>query len=101
MIIMHVHAHVKPERVEEFKQATIENASNSVKEEGIARFDVVQSPEDPSRFVLVEVYRYERAMAAHKTTAHYHAWVEKVNDMFAEPRTRTLYRNVFPEDQGW
>jgi (4S)-4-hydroxy-5-phosphonooxypentane-2,3-dione isomerase len=101
MVIMHVHAHVKPERVEEFRQATIENASNSVREEGIARFDVVQSADDPTRFVLVEVYRYEQAMAAHKTTAHYHAWLEKVNDMFAEPRTRTLYRNVFPEDQGW
>jgi (4S)-4-hydroxy-5-phosphonooxypentane-2,3-dione isomerase len=101
MVIMHVHVHVKPERIEEFKQATIVNASNSVKEEGIARFDFMQSAEDPTRFVLTEVYRYEEAMAAHKTTAHYHAWLEKVTDMFAEPRTRAMYKNVFPEDQGW
>lgn len=101
MVIMHVHVHIKPDRVEEFKQATIMNASNSVKEPGIARFDVIQSVEDPTRFVLTEVYRQEEAMAAHKNTAHYHAWLEKVGDMFAEPRTRTLYKNIFPEDQGW
>ena len=98
---MHVHMRVKPERVEEFKQATIVNASNSVKEEGIARFDFMQSAEDPARFVLTEVYRNEEAMAAHKATAHYHAWVEKVSDMFAEPRTRAMYKSIFPEDQGW
>ena len=40
-------------------------------------------------------------MAAHKATAHYHAWAEKVADMLAEPRTRAIYSNVFPDDQGW
>ncbi len=98
---MHVHIRVKPEHIEEFQQATIVNAANSVKEAGIARFDVVQSAEDPSRFVLVEVYRHEEAMAAHKSTAHYHAWVGKVTDMLAEPRTRAMYRSIFPEEQGW
>ncbi len=98
---MQVNVHVKPEHIEEFKQATIANASGSVQEPGIARFDVIQSVEDPARFLLVEVYRKEEAMAEHKTTAHYHAWLEKVTDMLAEPRTRAMYRNVFPEDQGW
>jgi quinol monooxygenase YgiN len=101
MLIMQVQVHVKPEHIEAFKQATIDNASNSVREEGIARFDVIQSAEDPTRFVLIEAYRYEAAMAAHKTTAHYHAWLEKVTDMLAEPRTRAMYQNVFPNDQGW
>jgi autoinducer 2-degrading protein len=101
MVIMQVNVHVMPERIEEFQQATIANATNSVREEGIARFDVLQSAEDPSRFMLVEVYRHEQAMAAHKNTAHYHAWVEKVTAMLAEPRTRAMYRSIFPEEQGW
>jgi autoinducer 2-degrading protein len=101
MVIMHVHVHVKPEYLEEFKQATIRNASHSVQEEGIARFDVIQSTEDPTRFVLVEVYRHPEAMAAHKTTAHYHAWVEAVTSMLAEPRTRSMYANVYPPDPEW
>lgn len=101
MVIMHVHIHVKPECIEEFKAATLINAMNSVREEGIARFDILQSPEDPTRFVLSEAYHSEHAIDAHKTTAHYHSWVEKVSDMLAEPRTRSLYKNVFPEDHDW
>ncbi len=101
MWIVHVQVHVKPEHVEEFRKATIENASNSVKEAGIARFDVIQEVDDPTRFVLVEVYRDQDATVKHKETAHYHAWVEKVTSMLAEPRTRVAYNNVFPEDAGW
>ena len=101
MLIVHVHVHVKPEHIEAFKLATIENASNSVKEPGIARFDVVQQADDPSRFVLVEAYRDTEAPSRHKTTAHYYAWAEKVADMLAEPRSRVVYRNIFPADQGW
>ena len=101
MWIVHVHVHVKPEHVEEFKLATIENASNSVKEPGIACFDVIQQTDDPTRFVLVEVYRTKDANAAHRETAHYNAWAAKVADMLAEPRNRATYSNVFPPDQGW
>jgi len=101
MLIIHVHMHVKPEHLEEFKQATIVNASNSVKEPGIARFDVIQQEDDPTRFVLVEVYRDLEATVKHKETAHYLAWVEKVTDWFVEPRTRARYTNIFPADQGW
>src|SRR5207244_1964843 len=72
MWIVHVHVHVKPEHVEEFRLATIENARNSVKEPGIARFDVIQQVDDATRFVLVEVYRNKDATVAHKETAHYH-----------------------------
>jgi quinol monooxygenase YgiN len=101
MLIVHVHVHVKPEHIEAFKLATIENASNSVKEPGIARFDVVQQADDPSRFVLIEAYRDTEATAHHKATAHYHAWAEKVADMLAEPRSRVVYANIYPADQGW
>ena len=101
MIIVHVHIHVKPEYVEAFKEATIENASNSVKEPGVARFDFIQQEDDPTRFLLLEVYRDQEATVKHKETAHYNAWAAKVADMFAEPRTRFRYSNVFPGDQGW
>lgn len=101
MLIVHVHVHVKPEHIEAFKLATIENAGNSVKEPGIARFDVVQQADDPSRFVLVEAYRDSEATTHHKATAHYHAWAEKVADMLAEPRSRVVYANIYPADQGW
>jgi quinol monooxygenase YgiN len=101
MLIVHVHVHVKPEHIEAFKLATIENAGNSVKEPGIARFDVVQQADDPSRFVLVEAYRDTEATTRHKATAHYHAWAEKVADMLAEPRSRAVYANIYPADQGW
>jgi (4S)-4-hydroxy-5-phosphonooxypentane-2,3-dione isomerase len=101
MLILHVHVHVKPEHIEAFRQASIENAKQSRKEAGVARFDVIQQADDPSRFVLVEVYRSKDGHAQHRETAHYHAWVEKVTDMMAEPRTRATYENVYPDDREW
>jgi len=101
MWIVHVHVHVAPEHVDAFRHATIENASHSVREPGIARFDVVQQADDPTRFVLVEVYRDQADTAAHRATAHYAAWVQAVAPMMAEPRVRTIYSNVFPPDSGW
>jgi quinol monooxygenase YgiN len=101
MLIVHVHVRVKPEFAEAFRQASIENARNSVQEPGIARFDVVQQSDDPTRFVLVEVYRTADAPAAHKETAHYQIWRDTVAGMMAEPRSGIKYANVFPEDSGW
>jgi quinol monooxygenase YgiN len=101
MLIVHVHVHVKPEFVEAFKQATIENARNSVKEPGIARFDVIQQADDPTRFVLVEVYRTVEATNAHKQTAHYARWRDTVTDMLTEPRTSVKFENLFPDAHGW
>jgi quinol monooxygenase YgiN len=101
MLIVHVHAHVKPEFVEAFRQATIENARHSVQEPGIARFDVIQETDDPARFTLVEVYRTPDDPARHKETAHYQKWRDAVADMMAEPRTSFKYANVFPDDKGW
>jgi quinol monooxygenase YgiN len=101
MQILHVHIQIKPEYVDAFKEAILENARNSVLEPGVARFDVFQQEDDPTRFVLSEVYRSAEAMAAHKETAHYLAWAEKAAPMFAEPRTRARYINVFPADAGF
>ena len=101
MFIVHVHIRVKAEQVEAFKAATLENARNSVREEGIARFDFIQSTDEPNRFVLVEVYRDPEAAAKHKDTAHYRAWRDTVAEMMAEPRSGIKYTNLFPDDQGW
>jgi len=101
MVIVHVHAHVKPESVEAFRLATIENARQSVTEPGVARFDVIQQSDDPARFVLVEVYRTSDDPARHKETAHYRAWRDRVEGMMAEPRVAVRFANIFPEDQGW
>jgi (4S)-4-hydroxy-5-phosphonooxypentane-2,3-dione isomerase len=101
LVIVHVNVHVKPEAVEAFRAASLDNARSSVKEPGIARFDVVQSVDDPTRFVLVEVYRSAEAPAAHKETAHYKRWRDAVADLIAEPRTSARYVNLFPDDQGW
>ncbi len=101
MHIVHVHIHVKPECINAFKEASLENARNSINEAGIARFDFVQQADDPTRFVLVEVYRTPEAAALHKETAHYQKWRDAVADMMAEPRTGIRYHNLFPGDQGW
>jgi autoinducer 2-degrading protein len=101
MLIVHVHVHVKPESVADFKQATIENARSSVQEPGIARFDVVEQQDDATRFVLIEAYRSPEAAAAHKETAHYTKWRDAVADMMAEPRHSVKYNDVFPQAQDW
>jgi quinol monooxygenase YgiN len=101
MMIVHVHIRVKAESLEEFIRATTENARNSVKEPGIARFDVIQNAADPTRFVLVEVYRKADARAEHRATAHYAKWRDAVESMMAEPRSGVEYQNVFPGDEGW
>lgn len=101
MLVVHVHVSVKPEFVEPFRSATIRNATESVKEPGIARFDVLQSSDDPNRFILVEVYRTADDPARHKETAHYAEWRDAVAPWMAEPRTSTKFANVFPPDEGW
>ena len=101
LLVVLVHVRVHPESVEAFKAASGENARCSRAEPGVARFDVVQQADDPTRFVLVEVYRGAAAAAAHKETAHYARWRDAVADMMAAPRTAVKYANVFPPDAGW
>ena len=101
MFIVHVQVHVKPGCVDAFCEASLENARNSVQEPGIARFDVVQDKDDPTHFVLVEVYRTPDDPAKHKETAHYAKWRDTVADMMAEPRSSAKFTNAFPDDEGW
>ena len=101
MFIVHVLVHVKEDRIEDFRAATVENARNSVQEPGVARFDVLQKKGDPSRFVLVEVYRTPEDPARHKETAHYQKWRDSVEEMMAEARGALKYDNVWPEDPSW
>ena len=101
MYIVHVFVHVKEEKIEAFKKATIENAQNSIKEPGIARFDFVQQQDDPTRFVLVEVYRTVEDPLKHKETIHYKKWRDTVADMMAEPRSALKFFNVYPDEKGW
>ena len=101
MQIVHVHVNVKPEFIEAFKQATIENAGHSVKEAGITRFDVLQQTDDPTKFILVEIYKTAEASGAHKETAHYKRWRDAVMPMMAGPRQGIKYSNIFPVDSDW
>lgn len=101
MLIVQVQVQVRPECVEQFKQATTTNARESLREAGVARFDVVQQDDDPTRFLLVEAYRGDEAPAAHKETAHYQAWRNAVEPMMAAPRCSVTYREVFPPPEDW
>ena len=101
MLIVVVHVSVKPDAVDAFRAATIANASASLREPGVARFDVLQQADDPTRFVLTEVYRTADAPAAHKETAHYQTWRDTVADMMAAPRTSVRYLPAFPDATGW
>ena len=101
MLVVHVHVEVKPERVDEFIEATVQNASNSLQEHGVTRFDVLQQQDDPTRFILTEVYRTPEDAARHKETEHYQVWRDAVADMMAAPRSSVKFDNVFPYDEGW
>ena len=101
MLIVHVHVRVKPEMVESFKEVTLANARESVKEPGIARFDVLQQQDDPGRFVLIEAYRTTDAPAAHKETGHYQVWRDAVTGLMAEPRFSVKFNYAYPADAEW
>jgi autoinducer 2-degrading protein len=101
MLIVHVHVHVKTEYLESFKAACVDNARASRQEPGVARFDVVQQADEPTRFVLVEVYRSANAALAHKETAHYKTWRDLVAPMMAEPRSSVKFEAIFPDAAGW
>jgi quinol monooxygenase YgiN len=101
MLIVHVFVHVKPDAVDAFTAATFENARSSVTESGVVRFDVVQQEDDPTRFLLIEIYRTPADPARHKETAHYLKWRDTVEPLMAEPRHSVKYRALFPEAAAW
>jgi autoinducer 2-degrading protein len=101
MLVLQVSVRVKPEHGDAFRAATTANSKGSLTELGVARFDVLQNEEDPTRFMLVEAYRSREAIAAHKETPHYQAWVEAATPLMAEPRTRSWWNSVHPDDEAW
>ncbi len=101
MLIALVHIHVKPEMLDAFIEATNENARNSRLEPGVARFDFLQQADDPTRFVLIEVFRDEDAPLKHRETAHYLKWRDTATDMMAEPRIGIKHFNISPDDSAW
>jgi (4S)-4-hydroxy-5-phosphonooxypentane-2,3-dione isomerase len=101
MLVVHVHVHVRPDQVGAFLIETRKNALESLKEPGVARFDVAQQADDPTRFVLVEAYKTAEAPAEHKQTPHYAAWRDAVAPMMQSPRTSVRYESVCPEEARW
>jgi len=102
MIVTCVHVYVKPEHVDDFIAASVKNHEGSVQEPGNMRFDVLQSREDPTRFMLYEAYESEEAAKVHKQTDHYLTWRETVADWMAESRQGVPYSVVSPADRaGW
>ena len=101
MLIIHVFIHVKADSVAAFKAASLDNARHSVQEPGVVRFDVIQQTDDPTRFVLVEVYRTVEDTIHHKGTAHYARWRDAVAELMVEPRSSVKYANLFPADPRW
>lgn len=101
MVIVHVFIEVKPEFRDKFIKETKLNASASIHEPGIARFDFIQDAEDPDQFMLLEVYRSKEDPNKHKETSHYKRWNDAVQDMMAVPRSKRVFRNIFPGEKGW
>ena len=89
-----VHVHVKPENVQDFIEASLENARESMKEPGNVRFDVLQLNDDPTRFILYEAYSTPEDAIAHKGTPQYLKWRETVADWMAEPRQGIVYTGL-------
>ena len=98
MHVTMVHVQVKPEYVEDFIAASRQNHEASVREPGNRRFDVLQSSDDPTRFVLYEAYVNAEAAAAHKNTPHYLRWRDSVGAWMAQPRVGVPYDGLFPPD---
>jgi autoinducer 2-degrading protein len=96
MYVTVVYVHVKPERVADFIDSMRDNYEHSVLEPGNLRFDILQSVDDPTRFIAYEAYRDEASAKAHKDTAHYVAWRQEVADWMAEPRQGVRYDGLFP-----
>lgn len=101
MFVVIVAIHVKPERVDAFVAAAIENARHTRGEPGNLRFDVLRQDQDAARFTFYEVYRSADDFAAHQKTPHYLKWKETVADWMAEARVGVRHHSLFPADAEW
>ncbi len=101
MIVVLVYVNVTADAIDSFLQATLENARASRLEAGVVRFDIIQEQDDPTQFMLIEIYRTEEDPARHKQTAHYLTWRDTVTSMMAEPRRGVRYRILSPAEETW
>ncbi len=101
MFVVHVHVHVKKDRIDEFIQATRENAIASKKEPGVKRFDILQQEESSDCFILEEIYKTQADAGVHKDTPHYKKWKNTVESMMVEPRRSFRLKNCYPSDEEW
>jgi quinol monooxygenase YgiN len=101
VVIQLVHLTVKPDRLDAFKTATLDNTRNSRAEAGIVQFALVQQQDDPTKFVIIEAFKDEAAVEAHRETPHYQRWKESVPDMLAEARHAIKANSVDPSDRDW
>lgn len=100
MIVRVIDVFVKPDKVDEFRKASVKNHEGSIQEEGVVRFDLLQNASDPTHFLLYEVYTVEEASHAHKETAHYKEWKERVESMMAHPRKGNTFTVIAPSDRS-
>ena len=101
MLVLQIQIQVKPEHVEAFIVETRKNSQASLREAGVARFDLVQQTGDATRFALVEAYKTREAPALHKQTAHYAAWRDAVEPMMQSPRSRVEFNSLCPDEPRW
>lgn len=101
MIIMNVFLRIKPERVNDFIAATLQNGNLTTQEPGNIRFELIQQTDDPTRFILTEIYRTQADMDAHFQSQHFQEWRAAVNDAFAEPGYSATYTPHFPSPSAW
>jgi (4S)-4-hydroxy-5-phosphonooxypentane-2,3-dione isomerase len=95
MYVVCVTINVKPEHVEDFIPAILDNARGTRQEPGNLRFDVLQAEDDPTRFFLYEVYYTKEDFAAHQQTAHYYAWRDATQDWMTQPRQGARHKTLF------
>ena len=99
MYVVSVTIFVKPEFVQKFIEATLDNARNTRHEAGNLRFDVSQCEDDAARFLLYEVYKTKDDFAAHQKTEHYARWRQAVTDWMAQPRQAAKHYSLFFGDE--
>ena len=100
MIVRIIDVHVKQEGIEEFKRVSMQNRTGSMREQGVLRFDLLQSATDPQAFVLYEVYRDEQATLDHKETEHYQRWRDAVEPLMSRKRESTACTPIAPTEPG-
>ncbi|MEX1295505.1 MAG: antibiotic biosynthesis monooxygenase [Candidatus Limnocylindrales bacterium] len=99
MFIAAVHVYVKPDKVDEFIEGIKANHEGSIAEPGCLRFDVARSKEDPTEFLLWEVYVDEAANAFHKTTPHYLAFKEQMPELMSKERHSDLFDGIYIDSE--